>query len=155
MVEFQRLVDSLGGHWIGGGGHPIIYPRTPATGILGRCTAVTMAVTPSPSLALCRRGAVTGQPLAVPPPSTRRCTLDMVVTKPPTAALGLGLVGTALGVAVSLDRQWWCPTQGTSQLLPLGLHVGTALGVAVPPRQHPEPGFTSTSSPTSSPLQMC
>jgi hypothetical protein len=33
--------------------------------------------------------------------------------------------------------------------------VGTALGVAVPPRQHPEPSFASSSSPTSSPLQIC
>jgi hypothetical protein len=75
-----------------------------------------------------------------------------------SAALGQGQVATALGVAVPPDR-----VAVPTQYLPLGLlqpvtTIGwrcTGQGMVVPSGQHPEPGYTSFSSPFSPPLQMC
>jgi hypothetical protein len=134
MVKFQQLGD-----------HPSQPREVPVLRKTGRCTALGTAVTsPDSSLSAEKRQWHWTSPGGAPP-SQWRCISSIPVTTPTPTTLGHIQVGIALGVAVPprATRYSWPP------------QPVTATGVAVPPGQQPEPGFSSSSSPTSSLLQIC
>ena len=78
------------------------------SGILGRCTAITMAVTKPASSLSAKKGRCPQrwhrtQPGSAPP-SQRRCTPPLAVLAPALAPLGQVQVGTTLGVAVPPEQ---------------------------------------------------